>query len=595
MRCLIRHINHYGRSGRVYKDKLVDKDSLTIGRSVDQDLFLPDLRVALQHAVISELPNGHYLLQARTLSGIRVNERLSQSATLNIGDTLRIGNTDIKVKQIPIESHNDAPDFMLEVDNHLNQAQHQDSSHEENFKLHNQADSQQIRRWSWWLFSSILILFFAIPWFSVYMGEFYEPKLIALEEWYSEDKEEYVSLPPLPMLISDRFWNSGTVASAHHFFKEDCATCHEKAFEKVTDKACVSCHKKTYHHVDPNFFDLDTLHNSPCASCHEDHNGKRQLVQRDDTLCSQCHGNLKVQIGDDTVLEDASDFEHDHPAFKPTLISYEDGQEITERDLMLQDVNIREFSNLNFPHAPHVSRKGLETIDGIFRLWCDDCHIHEPGQNHFRPIDFNALCKDCHQLSFEATDPFRVVPHGQSGEVMHVLQEYYATRALEGDYHGDGDVPDIVAQGRFPGESLTGEERMIALDWARNKAEEVAADVFEFSLCIECHEVEKVKDDPPRWEIAPVRINQHFLPRAKYNHDKHLTMNCTTCHWAAESEKSSDLLLPTIDSCQECHGGIHAENKLQSTCVDCHGFHVATEFVMGKEEDEEDVFADENN
>jgi hypothetical protein len=34
------------------------------------------------------------------------------------------------------------------------------------------------------------------------------------------------------------------------------------------------------------------------------------------------------------------------------------------------------------------------------------------------------------------------------------------------------------------------------------------------------------------------------------------------------------VLLPGIDNCQTCHGGEGAANKVPSTCVDCHYFHI---------------------
>jgi len=578
MRCLIRHINHYGKSGLVYQDKIICGETLSIGRGVDQDLFIADLLIALRHALISELANGDFLLQARALSGFRINQRLTQSSPIKIGDQLRFGQTEVRMKAVPAEYQQQA-DFMLEVDTQQATKSVTDQDiNKQTLQQQLSPPSTAIRAWSWYLFLTILLVFLVIPLSSVYLQDIYQPWIDDLEENWSTDEQSF-EMPALPVVLSDRYWQSGTVASAHHFFQQDCNTCHQQAFEPVTDKACLTCHEKTYHHVDPNFFELDKLQSSRCASCHADHNGKHQLIRRDDSLCSDCHKDLKAQT-DNTELEDAWDFTEQHPEFKVTLIGYEDGQETSERQAMDDEKPLREFSNLVFPHDVHVSRKGLETIDGIFRLWCDDCHIHEPDQAHFKPIDFDDMCESCHQLSFEPTDPFRLITHGKAGEVMYLLQEYYSTRALEGGYHGDGDVPDIVAQGRFPGEKLGGQDRLLALDWAKQKSEEVGADVFEFTLCVECHEVEQVQADPPRWDIIPVRINQNWFPKGRFNHDKHLTMNCVSCHWAPESGKSSDVLLPDIQVCKECHGGVHATDKLQSTCVDCHGFHVATEFTM---------------
>jgi hypothetical protein len=48
MLCLISTISRHGRTGAVYHDRIVNVEVLTLGRAVDQHVFLPDLRVALQ-------------------------------------------------------------------------------------------------------------------------------------------------------------------------------------------------------------------------------------------------------------------------------------------------------------------------------------------------------------------------------------------------------------------------------------------------------------------------------------------------------------------------------------------------------------------
>ena len=32
--------------------------------------------------------------------------------------------------------------------------------------------------------------------------------------------------------------------------------------------------------------------------------------------------------------------------------------------------------------------------------------------------------------------------------------------------------------------------------------------------------------------------------------------------------------------CRECHGGEHAERRLQSTCIECHNFHQPDDLLM---------------
>lgn len=579
MRCLLRTLSRHGKSGVVVHDNPFEGDNLSIGRAVDQTLFLADARVALHHALISPLSPGRFLLQSKSLAGIRVNGRLSQSAVIQAGDIIRIGNSTLRVLEPP-----EAYELALEVERNAAQTRPRPALEKPLPALTLAASGLHVRRWAWAGFILILILFLLIPAGSRYLGDYYYPLMDELMLHITG--EEFYDYPPMPTAISDRFWNSGPLASAHHFFRQDCASCHQEAFERVPDRACVNCHKRTHPHVDPVFFDLDKLQNTRCAECHVEHNGKRALILRDDALCSDCHKDLSLQ-GVTTELEDAYDFGLQHPPFKVRLLGHDNGMELNDRVSMDDPDRYRERSNLEFSHSVHLSKEGLSTLDGIFRLWCDDCHTHTAGNRGMEAINYEQHCERCHPLSFEASEQDRVVPHGRVNEVLYTLQEYYSTRALEGGYFGEGEIPDVVSRKRDAGVDLSAEERAEALDWARQKAKEVSQELFEFSVCIECHHSTVTLDDPPLWDIKPVRITEHWMPRAKFTHDKHLTMRCLFCHAAPESAKSSDILLPDIESCRQCHGGVHADDKLQSTCVDCHGFHVATEFSMGKTEEAE--------
>jgi len=48
----------------------------------------------------------------------------------------------------------------------------------------------------------------------------------------------------------------------------------------------------------------------------------------------------------------------------------------------------------------------------------------------------------------------------------------------------------------------------------------------------------------------------------------------------ADSEKSEDVLIAGIATCRECHGDPGAKDRVQSTCISCHGFHVSPRFAM---------------
>jgi hypothetical protein len=48
----------------------------------------------------------------------------------------------------------------------------------------------------------------------------------------------------------------------------------------------------------------------------------------------------------------------------------------------------------------------------------------------------------------------------------------------------------------------------------------------------------------------------------------------------ADSEKSEDVLITGIATCRECHGDPGANDRVQSTCISCHGFHISPRFAM---------------
>ena len=80
--------------GRVYE---VRKDSLSIGRSRESDIFLEDLAVSRLHASIVNMGNGNYGLKDEgSANGTKVNGQLVakyQTYPLKEGDKIQLGQT----------------------------------------------------------------------------------------------------------------------------------------------------------------------------------------------------------------------------------------------------------------------------------------------------------------------------------------------------------------------------------------------------------------------------------------------------------------------------------------------------------------------
>lgn len=80
--------------GRIYE---VRKESLSIGRSRESDIFLEDLAVSRLHASIVNLGNGNYALKDEgSANGTKVNGQVVnkfQTYPLQEGDQIQLGQT----------------------------------------------------------------------------------------------------------------------------------------------------------------------------------------------------------------------------------------------------------------------------------------------------------------------------------------------------------------------------------------------------------------------------------------------------------------------------------------------------------------------
>jgi hypothetical protein len=96
--------------------------------------------------------------------------------------------------------------------------------------------------------------------------------------------------------------------------------------------------------------------------------------------------------------------------------------------------------------------------------------------------------------------------------------------------------------------------------------------------CNHCHIEKKgprrTKDDDDL-EGLPVfeetRIPQRWLTHARFSHQHHRMLDCTECHHdATKSKDTSDVLLPSVNSCQKCH---NPSVGVRNDCVECHNYH----------------------
>ena len=77
-----------GRSGESFP---LQGDRLTIGRRPDSDVFLDDVTVSRDHAILVRRGGGYYLDDCGSLNGTYVNRQRIDSHRLTDGDELQVG------------------------------------------------------------------------------------------------------------------------------------------------------------------------------------------------------------------------------------------------------------------------------------------------------------------------------------------------------------------------------------------------------------------------------------------------------------------------------------------------------------------------
>ena len=77
-----------GRAGESFS---LDGENVTIGRSPDADVFLDDVTVSRNHALLVKRRDGLYIDDLGSLNGTYVNRRRVESHKLANGDELQIG------------------------------------------------------------------------------------------------------------------------------------------------------------------------------------------------------------------------------------------------------------------------------------------------------------------------------------------------------------------------------------------------------------------------------------------------------------------------------------------------------------------------
>jgi predicted CXXCH cytochrome family protein len=537
---------------------LIHARKLTVGRAPNQHLQLSSPGVQEEHAVVTTSRLSG--LRVAPLSGkaILVNGRREiRARRINAGDVIEIGTARLTVhpsrsrRAVILEVHEPVAE---EVDPDERQAE-------------GAAPGPRMSPWAWSLSLGFAALFLLLPLTAVVMPGLKEP------------------LRGIPLLPSDALWSPGPLHTAHQSIGTRCDACHAKPFEPVRDQECFACHAVVAHHVDIRSSDVSLFRSQQCASCHAEHKQPAALVQRDPRLCTDCHADLKRRKPNTTV-ENVSDFGSDHPEFRVTVLAStsagDEDRSPSWRPIRLDrndPEHFLEHSHLHFSHAQHLNPKGVKSPTGERVLSCQDCHRPNASGRDMLPIRMETHCSGCHRLQFDEHDPTSGVPHGDLAALYKTLREHFSRTYLV--QSGSFTTASGTRQ-RRPGNEqriLTELEQRRARAWVDAQSLKIAQELLEKRVCKDCHEVTRVpgRTGLEQWHVEPVRLTSSWMPRARFDHAAHISETCVSCHTGApKSKHATDILLPDIARCRECHGGTGSSAKVASDCLMCHPFHIPT-------------------
>ena len=575
MKCLIRRVLRKSSAGQVQQDSVCETETLTIGRATGQQVFLPDMQVALQHAVIRPLGKGRYSLQAMGSNQVWVNRRIVQSATVKPGDEIGIGRSQLALIPAPT-----GYELALEI---LPMTEGESGTVAGAGALTLKATGMSARPWAWLAFLVVLGLCLAVP---LFIGFRVMDARAHLESGSrgttAESSAMQTNMQTSTNLPNSEAWSPGALSSTHRFIGRDCARCHTAPFQPVQNSACLQCHMNLAAHVDSAAgLEVTDLRQARCSACHQEHMGSAALIGTDDRTCTDCHADPHARMAG-SQLPAVKDFAVDHPQFRVALLQLDTDWHVSTRPASLDDPGLKRMPGLKFPHDVHLVAAGVKRSDGSLEpMNCASCHVPDPGRVGFKPQSYAQQCQRCHVLSFEPGDPGTLLPHGNVQAAWLFLQGYYSHLALAGGVH-DAGAPEAVSGYRSPGQALSGGAREAALSWADAKTASVEREVFSYRLCVTCHQVREAPvGSAVPWQIAPVTQQEHWFTGAAFNHGAHATMSCDSCHEVRRSKTNADVLMPKIATCRECHAANAASGmQVSSGCITCHAFHKATRHSM---------------
>ena len=563
----IRTIDQTASGREIVRERELAQAELTIGRAAENDIHLPDLAVEQRHVRVVPAVGGQLRLQAVGRLGFTVDGRSHEDVTIDPaeGAELELGSYRL---QFATESGAVAVTIRK-----FEAREGGKGEARRGFSLAHVLPGKRPLAWAG--LAAILIAFLALPVWSHLNRVQTKPGIDRLG-----DKPDAVMM--------DASWRTGALSSVHHGLEDNCEACHVEPFVAVRDETCLTCHEDITDHaaqprqdvargpmewLDAAQWDVAHALNKPgpgaCTDCHTEHEGQGRMEPTRERFCADCHGSLDVRLTD-TALGNASDFGKAHPQFQAVLTT-ERGQEEPVRVSLTE--RPRQWNGLTFPHELHLNARGgvtqmarrLGTRNGYGEaLECNDCHRPTADGVRFLPVDMENDCESCHSLVIDQVGGvYRKVRHGDAAQARAELM------AL-----GRASRPAIVAGRGRPGQYGTGGRYSIEFGGPATGAALLARAMAREGLCGECHTPAGAAGS---LDVMPVTQPARYFIHGWFDHEEHKQERCVTCHAADRSDASSDLLLPGIAQCRDCHQGESARTaEVPSGCAMCHSYHPRT-------------------
>ncbi len=571
---LIRRISTTADGREIVRDAPAAREFVTVGRDASNDIALPDLAVDPQHARIERSHDGRINVVALGDTGFKVGRSSRRSATI---DPDTGGSVDFGGHRISIQRESTG-EIVLTVQRVAAISQAAEPIDEAKaFSLKGQLPSK--RATAWVVAIAVLFAFLAVPVWA------------AFQKAQPGNRTIYAAK-------ADESWTSGPLSQAHHALEGNCEACHKKAFVSVRDDTCRACHKDVHDHAAPAR--LAGARAAPgfggqilasvaktfgkegpgsCVSCHTEHEGAGPMPATAQAFCTDCHSTLKQQLKD-TKLPNAGDFGTSHPQFRPLIAMVPGVKPVMARASL--DTKVMDNSGLKFTHKLHLDTKGgvaamaqsLKAKKGYGNaLVCADCHTPSADGTRFLPVNMEQNCQACHSLAFDQIGgTMRTLRHGDTDQMIADLRAFYRTTSPARPINLGG------MSRRRPGKYAEGQvySAYFSATGARGSGGDAAVRAV-FSpggACYDCHLVKPPGAGSANWSVTPVHQPARYMMHGWFDHAAHSTEKCESCHAAKQSSVATDLLVPGIKTCRNCHGGEASAAKVPSSCAMCHSYHV---------------------